>query len=415
MNFFEQLEQAFNDVRHSGHGVKKFYKIYFDNFAAFPGVEKKKSFSYSEQLSEISPLAKALHLNSVGWQLTLVADFDKAIDKLQQAVKIFEELGELGGVMAAEGFIGVCYRSIGQLDKAKKHIQNGLKHSEGVDGNSIFIFSKSVVYYQAAELNSEFKNYEVAIEYYNKGLEFTEKNNALYGRLYNGLGMAYMLTGNWEKALENLHRSLEVVAIRPNKLLESKTYSDIGTYYLKHGKLDEALKNELKSLKIRTDNKYMNPATTSYIRLAEIYFAKKDHENALLHGNKAVEQAEQMKTLIKLYEAHEILSKIHEEKGNLKDAYFHYKKFHQVKEEVHNQEVMRKIEELNSQHKIESMEKEQEIFKLKNVELKAAFDEIENKQKEILDSIHYAKRIQNALMPPEKSIEKCIERLRGIN
>lgn len=38
---------------------------------------------------------------------------------------------------------------------------------------------------------------------------------------------------------------------------------------------------------------------------------------------------------------------------------------------------------------------------------------IEEKQKEILDSIHYAKRIQNALMPQEKYITRRLERLQN--
>jgi len=36
---------------------------------------------------------------------------------------------------------------------------------------------------------------------------------------------------------------------------------------------------------------------------------------------------------------------------------------------------------------------------------------IEDKQKEILDSIHYAHRIQKALIPTEKYVEKILEKL----
>ena len=36
---------------------------------------------------------------------------------------------------------------------------------------------------------------------------------------------------------------------------------------------------------------------------------------------------------------------------------------------------------------------------------------VEEKQKEILDSIHYAKRIQTALLPTEKYIDKTLKRL----
>jgi hypothetical protein len=36
---------------------------------------------------------------------------------------------------------------------------------------------------------------------------------------------------------------------------------------------------------------------------------------------------------------------------------------------------------------------------------------VEEKQKEILDSIYYARRIQNAILPTEKYIDKTLKRL----
>jgi hypothetical protein len=39
----------------------------------------------------------------------------------------------------------------------------------------------------------------------------------------------------------------------------------------------------------------------------------------------------------------------------------------------------------------------------------------EEKQREVLDSIHYAKRIQTAHLPNDKFIEKQLTRLRKIN
>ncbi len=49
------------------------------------------------------------------------------------------------------------------------------------------------------------------------------------------------------------------------------------------------------------------------------------------------------------------------------------------------------------------------IFKKELNESKAKTDE---KQKEILDSIHYAKRIQHALLPNEKYVERSLKRLK---
>jgi hypothetical protein len=46
-----------------------------------------------------------------------------------------------------------------------------------------------------------------------------------------------------------------------------------------------------------------------------------------------------------------------------------------------------------------------------NIEITRQKHVIEEKQKEILDSIHYAKRIQTALMSPEKHIARELQRL----
>lgn len=56
-------------------------------------------------------------------------------------------------------------------------------------------------------------------------------------------------------------------------------------------------------------------------------------------------------------------------------------------------------------------EKTNEISKQKN-EIEEQHFELKEKQKEILDSIHYAKRIQNSLMPTEKYIDKNMKQLK---
>ena len=53
-------------------------------------------------------------------------------------------------------------------------------------------------------------------------------------------------------------------------------------------------------------------------------------------------------------------------------------------------------------------------IKKKNILITAQKKKIEEKQKEILDSIHYAKRIQDAMLPRESYIEKTIRRLKKL-
>ena len=57
-------------------------------------------------------------------------------------------------------------------------------------------------------------------------------------------------------------------------------------------------------------------------------------------------------------------------------------------------------------------QKQKRIIEKKEKETNLQKEVIEEKQKEIIDSINYAKRIQQALLPGKKYIDKNIERLK---
>ncbi len=56
--------------------------------------------------------------------------------------------------------------------------------------------------------------------------------------------------------------------------------------------------------------------------------------------------------------------------------------------------------------------KQKELVELAKHKVEIQKELIEEKQKEILDSIHYAKRIQNSLLTSQKYIHKHLERLK---
>jgi hypothetical protein len=69
-------------------------------------------------------------------------------------------------------------------------------------------------------------------------------------------------------------------------------------------------------------------------------------------------------------------------------------------------EASNNIKRLQTKFEKEKSEQEAEIERLKNVELKKAYEMIEQRNKDIHDSIIYASRIQRSLLPTEKSIER---------
>jgi tetratricopeptide (TPR) repeat protein len=411
MSGYEIVEESYDKLKKGLITDREFYFVLWGKAVHLSADERKKAESLIDKLKTTVPLTDAHNTASLGFLTVYSANFTKGIDCFNEALLKYQKANEPDGILTCNTLLSVCYRSIGQLDKAQGFLQRALKFAEEGDVRKPHYFFKAIAYYQAGELNTEYKNYTEAVDYYNKGLKFTDENPEISARLLSGLGILYMNMGDWERSLKSLTAALDAVDQQKNHLLTSKIYHDVATYYLKREEFDKALENQHKSLKIRSEHKLINPLTTSYVSIAEIYFKMGDFKEAIRYGELAVEQASKLNTIIKLFEAHEILSKAYESTGDIVKAFHHYKSFQKYKAEVHNQETIKKIEQLNAQHKMESVEIEKEIFRLRNVELKAAFEKIEEKQKEILDSIRYAERIQKALMTTEVYIEKALNRL----
>jgi tetratricopeptide (TPR) repeat protein len=380
---------------------EKFYSLLWKRINFLSSQDSERLIKMSAAASSTSSLHLAHHSFAEGMTSVHGSDFSNALVCFEKALEGFSSNNNKGGKMAAYTAMCICYRAKGQLDKAQNVVQEALQFAPAIGSDNIYIFFKGVTYYQAAEVNVEIKNYSTAIEYFNEGMQYSVENPDMYGRMLNGLGVVYMNLERWEDAIRYLEMSLANTLKEGKTMLRAKVLSDMGIYYFRQKQFEESFKYQEESLKLRLEAKLLSPAVTNYIRMADLCLASGKTKDALKYAEIAVEQSEKMKLHIKLYESYEVLSKIYESLGDTENAFLHYKNYIRVKEGVHSQEVIRKIEELKNQYKVESAEQEKEIFRLRNVELKSAMDEIR-------ESFRYAKRIQSAILPPEELINKLI-------
>ncbi|NEZ54444.1 tetratricopeptide repeat protein [Adonisia turfae] len=82
---------------------------------------------YSRVANQISPKLNAIILNSLDRLWTDLGDYDKAIDYHKQSLAIDEELGQMQGVGASLGNLGIIYSSIGEYETAIQYHEQHLK------------------------------------------------------------------------------------------------------------------------------------------------------------------------------------------------------------------------------------------------------------------------------------------------
>ena len=98
---------------------------------------------------------------------------------------------------------------------------------------------------------------------------------------------------------------------------------------------------------------------------------------------RALAIAEEVKSKPHIYQVHLELSKAYDLTGDTARSFLHYKDFHRVKEEVISNRANAKIKNLQTRHEVERAEKETEIARLRNVELREKNQQLEQLLEEL--------------------------------
>jgi serine phosphatase RsbU (regulator of sigma subunit) len=225
----------------------------------------------------------------------------------------------------------------------------------------------------------------------------------------NNIGETYFEMGDFDSAQKWFQDCISF----PDSSEDSIAWGlhNLGKLFFQRGELDEAIQLLNKSLAISVAINYDILSTASLINLSEIAFKSGDilameqfAEEALNFAIKCGAKEEQQEAFLLLSTAFELAEK-HKEALEL------YKQYHTLFREIHDESNHQRLKDMEFTHELDTARKEAEIERLKTVELKAAYDEIgqqkellEARNKEIVDSIRYAQRIQQAVLKDERHV-----------
>jgi len=374
-----------------------------------------KSMKICEETGDKPGIATAL--NNIGALIDEQGNTQEALKCYERSLKIREEIGDKQGVAASLNNIGFIYKTQGETDKALDNYNACLKIQEEIgdkEGIASSFNNIGVVHNRLGNLNT-------AMEYLNKSLKIREEIGDKRGiaRSLNNIGIMYKNRGELSLALNYFNKSLEIKEEINDKQGVANSFYSIGMIYLRRAVL----------------------ATTTGDR-------KKLLDMAILYSNRSLVLSKELGFPENIRPVEETLSKIDSIRGNFAGAFEHYKQFILYRDSISNNENRKAS--IKSQLKYE-YEKKEAVIKEQREKERAISEEknrrqqiaiwsvaaglflvigfaifvfrslkitrqqkviIEEKQKEILDSINYAKRIQMALIPSEKQIHQILEKLK---
>ncbi len=335
------------------------------------------------------------------------ANVEVAFKLANEAVKIFESIGDVQGIYSTTGILGIINWGIGNSEKAFIMMQQSLK-LEHTEENLMW---RAWGNYTLGTFYLEFNDYENALNHHQFSIPYFEEAGEIVGLAAAtiGIGDIYQSKGEHQKALDQYFEGLNLSKEESLKGTEARALNQIGLVYENLGQHEKAINYIEQSLSIREELNNFQGIISSFQALGLIHTKTKELEKALGYLHKAEEKAQTGQASRKLIKIYQSLAQVYKEKGDAWKALEFYEKYIHLKSELAGEESGIQLRNLKSVFEIEKAQNEAEIHKLKNIELKKAYEQIEAQNKSIIDSIEYAKRIQEAILPPTEEIEKYSE------
>ena len=360
-------------------------------------------------------------LNTIGASYQVRGNYIMAIDFYQQCLKIREALKDMKGVASSLANIGSIYININEFAKALEYQQRSLKLAEEM-GNQASMASSlnniGIIYQNLAD--------------YKKALDYNQKSLALYQTLgdkqgiaasYANIGNTYATIGDNEKALEFQLKSNAIAKEIGDKFGESTSLTAIGKSYMKQKKFALALECLNKSNQIAKESEDINSEKEVTEVLYETYKEMGNYTKALSFYERFITLKDS------------ILKDDNQRQIANKELEYQYEKKAAADSVVNAEErkvthalILAKnaqIEQDNTQkwalyggvclllvfgglmyNRFRITSKQKNIIEIQKLETEKQKEIIEEKQKEILSSISYAKRLQEAILPPNSLIKQ---------
>jgi serine phosphatase RsbU (regulator of sigma subunit) len=400
-----------------------------------------KAFQLSKELKSLDGQADAL------FQLALinhrVGKLSEALDFVNQAARLYELTGDAkaNGMVKAE--LGNLYASMGNMVKAIESHQEAIDIFEGIK------FNQGVAQCYSDLGNTHFyqKNYQTALRYFKKSKEIFEQEKDLkaVAELYNRISSVYRDMGELSKSIDYDYYALMIQEKLRDKSGIAQSNLNIGQTAILQGELKRAEGYIEYASKLYKEIGDQLGLTRCLLISAEIEVKQGALENASDQLKQCIEIAKESGAQKELSTAYSTISKVYEEKKLFEQAYKFMTLHAQLKDTLYSKDKMRMFSEMEVKYRTKNKEKELQKEKQKtqeqsgktvmyvsfalsfsgllvviillmlkrsklrkqiNEDLSIKNDLIRNKNQEIIDSIYYAKKIQEAIITPKSYFDK---------
>ncbi|MBA3682096.1 MAG: tetratricopeptide repeat protein [Bacteroidetes bacterium] len=412
----------------------------------------KKALILGREINDQRICASAY--SNIGVSHYNTSDYDSALIYANKALDIRRKINDVSGISACYNNIANAYLTLSNYNQALVYYLMSLKLYEASKNETEI----AKAYNNIGNLYNMQKRYTTAEEYYLKAIAIRKRTNDLNGlsTCYSNLGIIESCLKNMPKAIEYYKKSIEIskkisdyngLVIAYGSL--GDVYKDLGQYALAHEYIESSME-----LSIKTDDNYAIAA--NYNSLADIAVLEGKFALAIDLSKKALKINTDENIVDGIRLNYQSLANASSALHDYKNAFDYYVKYKELTDSIFNLDNSKMLSDAKTQYEVDKkatelkikaeaekdkmnvIAKEEKrrnvliIFSVSGILLVVLIFSVflykrfkvtqkqkqiietqkvvvEEKNKEITDSITYAKRLQNAILPPLSLINNNIK------
>lgn len=365
---------------------------------------------------------------------SVIGQYQRSIEHFLAAMDIHESTGEKEGLAWTSLGIARLFKKLNLLDRAMQYAQSALEYYKEIEkqtGNSVGV---TLSLNEIGGIYSKQGDFEKALEYTQMVLDINTKSGNLHGQAANhiSLGTIFIDKGNYGLARENLIEALKLKKQVNDSLDLAPLYRYLGQVEMQYGNTLKAHEYFNQSLDFANKHRLIPDLSQAYLSLSMVLSKTGQHQKALEAyknyslfrdslNSSDIAKLEMQYEFEKREKEQELLAR---QREALQEARLERQRvvliffvvafllagalaafiFYGYREKKRinlllveqNNEISRQKQEIESQK--EEIEQQRDFVTRQR-------DQIAEQQKLITDSITYASRIQNAVLPSEISID----------
>ncbi len=382
--------------------------------------------------------------SALGWELGF-EDLKEGLTYTEEALRLAIKYKDRPMEAQIYDAIGTFYHDMGDAERAVEIHNKAIELFKQLPGTETGLGN---AYLNIARVFNSTGDYRRTLQYNFMALKLFKDKSYTEGmpKLYNNIGLTYSLMENYDSAIYYNNKSLWLNLAAKDSVNIGRLYAQMG--YLYHKKNMERRADEFltKGINILLRNKNTFQLISAYAAVGDVRRENGQLDEAIEAYRNSLQHALALRQVPDLKENYMELYKLFEKKGDIEQAYYYYKLYVQYKDDVMSEENLNhirlteaKFENKNKQKEIERLQLETKNKELENDKqrwIRNAFvimlllaigsvfalnrqnrerqrnnyllekknQQISEQNKDITDSINYAQKIQQALLPSKEYI-----------